>query len=515
MLNQEETQIINKSINSKPLRTLLTKESHYYFFNIYLAHYVEYETAPLHKEMFDITQDEKISSAVICAFRGSGKSTIMSLSYPLWAIMGVQQKKHVVITSRTHDMVKRIFDNLKKELEENKLLKQDLGPFKGESNKWGGGTLELTHYGARITVVSVEEGIRGIRHGKYRPDLIICDDVEDLGSTQNQTARDKTYNWFKGDLVPAGDKDTKVVVIGNLLHEDSLIMRLRKEIIERKSDGIFKSYPLLDHDGKCLWPGKYPTQKDIDKEMRMVANDINWSREYLLKIISDEERVVKPEWIQYWDSLPIPSEIDYVAIAIDLAVSEKSSADKTAIITGLVCNKGKEDMTIYILPDLINRKMDFPTGIELAKGIYRDWEQNYEVKLWVEDIGYQQAFIQEMQHQGIEAEGFHPATNKRSRLAQTTQKIKLGQILFPRKGGKVLINQLTGFGKERYDDLVDAFCILVLKAMEENKSNNDPIMIRGSLMPSTYLSPSGSDMQKIRRRRGALRYDMDNSDPLG
>jgi len=518
MLNQKEiSRLIDKIINNKRLRVATARENHFLFFNIYLSHYVTYETAPFHKEIFDITENEEYTIAVICAFRSSGKSTQMSLSYPLWSIMGNQQKKHILIISKTQDMAKRILGNLKDELTNNELLKSDMGPFRSATSKWGGGTIDLDKYKARIVVASVEEGIRGIRYGTHRPDLIICDDVEDIKSVATQTSRNKTYEWFKGDLIPTGDRNTRTIVIGNLLHEDSLIMRLKKEIEEGKGKGIFKSYPLIDDDGKCLWPGKYPTEKDIEAEKAKLNDDIAWSREYLLKIISDAERVVHPDWLHYYDKLPNQSsglnnpKLDYVAIAVDWAVSEKDSADYTAILTGIVYGREK-DMVIYILPNPINERMVFPTSRKLVEQLYFSWtEQGHNVRLWFDSTSTQLGFGQELRLQGINAEGVTSTGDKRSRIAMTTAMIQTGRVLFPREGAEELIHQLIGFGKERYDDLADAFAMMILKIMENNVLNNDPIMIKGSIMSDNYLS----DHKPTKRKRGTLRYDMENSDPHG
>ena len=70
--------------------------------------------------------------------------------------------------------------NLKRELEDNDLLKNDLGPFQEESDEWGSISLVFSNMNARITVASSEQSIRGMRHGQHRPDLIIGDDVEDM-----------------------------------------------------------------------------------------------------------------------------------------------------------------------------------------------------------------------------------------------------------------------------------------------------------------------------------------------
>jgi len=69
--------------------------------------------------MFRITENEDIVTAVIVAFRGSSKSTVFTLSYSLWSILGKQNKKFVVITSQTQRQARQQLINIKKELENN------------------------------------------------------------------------------------------------------------------------------------------------------------------------------------------------------------------------------------------------------------------------------------------------------------------------------------------------------------------------------------------------------------
>ncbi|MDD4382457.1 MAG: hypothetical protein PHE21_03925, partial [Candidatus Dojkabacteria bacterium] len=177
-------EIVDKILDDQVARTKITTESHYWFFHIYFSDYVKYETAEFQKEMFRITEDEEIKLSVVVAFRGSGKSTIMTMSYPLWAILGKQQKKCVVILSQTQQQAKSHMSNVRRELESNDLLRADLGPFREESDEWGSYSLVIPRFNARLIAASSEQSIRGLRHGAHRPDLIICDDVEDLNSVK-------------------------------------------------------------------------------------------------------------------------------------------------------------------------------------------------------------------------------------------------------------------------------------------------------------------------------------------
>jgi NTE family protein len=249
--------------SDRSVRTTVAYESHYWFFNLYFSQYVQYETAPFQRELFEVSENDQIKLAVIVAFRGSGKSTIMTLSYPIWAVIGKQQKKFVLILSQTQAQARQHLVNLKRELEGNELLRADLGPLEEQSDEWGITALVLPKYGAKIMAASSETSIRGLRHGQYRPDLIVADDVEDLNSVKTREGRAKTFDWFSGEVIPCGDTYTKILVVGNLLHEDSLLMKLRKSMEEKRLRGTFMAYPLVDGMDVIAWPGKFRTMDDI------------------------------------------------------------------------------------------------------------------------------------------------------------------------------------------------------------------------------------------------------------
>ena len=277
----------------RSIRRKLARENHFWFFSIYLGHYITYPFASFHHKMFSITEDEKIQIAVLTAFRGSGKSTLMSLSYPIWAVIGKLQKKFVLIINQTQAQARLSLTNIKLELESNELLKADIGPFEEISDEWGATSIVLSNFGARITIASTEQSTRGIKHGQYRPDLVICDDVEDLELVKTKENRDKLWGWLMGEIIPIGYEGTKYIFIGNMLHEDSLMMRLKQSITTGQMKGVYKEFPLIDDNHKCLWPARFPSGKEIKKLKGRVVNESAWCREYLLKIISDDDRIIR------------------------------------------------------------------------------------------------------------------------------------------------------------------------------------------------------------------------------
>jgi len=464
--------LVERMVKDRKVRTAIVKQSHFFFFNFYFSHYVNYPTAPFHRDFFSLTEDENLKKVFIVAFRGSAKSSIFTMSYPLWAILGRQQKKFTLILCQTCAQAKQHMMNLKRELENNNLLRNDLGPFQEENDEWGSVSMVFSRHNARITAASSEQSIRGLRHNQYRPDLIIADDLEDMSSVKTREGRQKTYQWFTGEAIPAGDRNTRIIAVGNLLHEDSLLMRLKQDIEEGRVKGIFKSYPLINDKEEVLWTGKYPTAEDIIEEQQKVGNEIAWQREYLLHIVPDEDQVIYREWIQFYDELPNYKnykKFTGIRVSIDPAISKRDTADYTAMVSGFLWGEGKETM-IYILPQIINKRMNFPETIDMCK------EMNERLKNYngyptfvIEDVAYQKALPDQLRKEGIGR--IHTVCpghqDKRSRLMITSHMIKNGKVLFPEKGCEELINQIVHFGVEKHDDMADAFANLVLNVMEK------------------------------------------------
>lgn len=495
MNNGNEEIDIQKLIKDKTARVALTEKSHMWFFYIYFNHYVSYPAADFHREMFRLTEDESISTLVVVAFRGSAKSTIFTMSYPIWAILGILQKKFVIILGQTQRQAKQHLINIRMELERNKLLRSDLGPFREVEDEWGSYSLVIPKYNARITAASMEQTIRGMRHGQFRPDLIIADDIEDLQCVKTKEGRDKIHEWITGEVVPAGNSDTKMVFIGNLLHEDSLLMRLKDKIQSGELDGHFTAIPLIDNNDKISWPGRFPDMQAIEKEKKKIADDIAWNREYMLRIIPDTGRVVQREWIQYYDKIEEnEDDLRYTLTGVDPAISTKDSADYTAIISARVYGYD-ENQRIYILPDIMNVKIEFPQTVSELKTIFK----RHKSIILIEDYGFQRSITQQLKSSGIEAESVRMGGNdKRSRLAISSNLIKTGQILFPRHGAEDLINQLVNFGIEKHDDLADALNIVASQAIEDNMD---------SPKVSFFVVKSG-----YRGNRRGLSYDEDDYD---
>ena len=283
---------LEKIWDNKRVRQRLAFASPLWFSLLYLRHHFKYKLAPFHMEMFHLIEQPKYNFVVVMAFRESGKSTVMNTANVLWSILGKPGKKFVIIMSNTQEQAKNHFVNIKAELESNEMLKEDFGPFTENTNEWNKLSLELEYHGAKIMSVTREQIVRGLKYNQYRPDLIICDDLEDSSSVLDETMTKALGERFDSEIIPLGQENTKIIVLGNLLthywedpwcdRKASFILRLKDDIGKGRIKGIFRAYPLIDDRGQNLWPGKFPNRR-AGLNLRTKLSLLIWIREYLIK----------------------------------------------------------------------------------------------------------------------------------------------------------------------------------------------------------------------------------------
>lgn len=470
MQKYTKEKLIEKILKDRDVRREVTTRDFEWFFPVYFHKRFEYETPPFHEEIFRILQDARIPLFVLTAFRGSAKSTIVTVAYTLWAVFGIQQKKFVILVGQTEAKARQYLMNVRRQLEDNELLRDDLGPIDEERDQWGATALVIRKLDAKIMAVSVGQSIRGSLHNEHRPDLVILDDVEDTESVKTREGRDKLSDWFTAEVLPVGSKRTRFVVVGNLLHEDSLMRRLQKHIETNPTLGVYREYPIIDENRTPLWPSKYPTPESIEAERQKMMDPIAWAREFLLKIVPTGDQVVQREWIHYYENDDFPSyafdKYSWTKVGIDLAISLKETADYTAMVTGSMFGR-YGDAKLYVHPFPVNARMNFPTALDKAIEIAKTTIPGKGIEMLVEEVGYQTAFTEALRNKWVNAKGVKVgAIDKRSRLSLVSHLIKNGVILFPKTGCELLINQIVGFGVEKHDDLMDAFVILATYALD-------------------------------------------------
>ena len=122
----------------------------------------------------------------------------------------------------------------------------------------------------RIIAKGAEQKLRGLIWNGSRPDIIMCDDMENDELVMNKDRREKMRKWFKGALLPCRSDSGVVRMVGTILHADSLLERNMpnpsdkmtvKEELKQYSlrKGMWKAVKYRAHNSdfsKLLWPSK-------------------------------------------------------------------------------------------------------------------------------------------------------------------------------------------------------------------------------------------------------------------
>lgn len=472
--------IVEKCLKDEVFRTELMRNSLFWFLHIYFPDYLTFPLANFHKEIISLVSgDDK--TVAIAAFRGSGKSTIISLAYVIWSMIGSKKKRFILLISNTARQAELLMFNIKNVLESHELLKRDLGPFQETSEEWNIGSLVFKDYDAKIMAISVNESIRGIKYKNKRPDLIISDDVETLESVGSSDNRDKLITWFDRDIVPIGDESTTTIIIGTIMTGGSLMDTLKKRMELGQLKGVFKKFPIIDEDSNILWSDRWSSIEALE-DFRKTKGILErtWQTEYLLNEWIAEDQIIKPEHINTYTELPFGKYPSFTGfISVDLAISKKATADKTAIIQAYKFDINGQKK-LYILPFPLNKRLNFHETLLALENKANEMEDSKGTYIIVENISYQRAV-----EETLKEEGYYNAVpfdiqsqDKQARLETTLHNLTLGNVLFPEKGCEELIDQLLRFGHERYDDLVDAFSMLVIKAFEICGRGSEVISVR-------------------------------------
>lgn len=474
-------------LSNPRLRRSITKRSFYWFFIFYFARHMEYPLAPFQREMMSLVENKEIQNVVIAGFRNSAKSTILSLAYVIWAILGEQKVRHVLLGSKTEPKAQLLLQHIKDEMENDSLLKKDMGPFKEFKNPWNMSAIVLKKYDARIGTVSMEVPIRGIRYKQFRPQLIVLDDIEDIDSVKTQESRDKMYDKLTREIIPAGDLRTRLIFVGNKLHDDSVMLRLQRAIASKEMAGEYRNYPAIVN-GAPMWIGKHKDIAGVEAEKLRGMPELAYRREMLLEIIPDGYRILERKDLRFYTYGTAFQDYRFTLIAIDPAAKTGPQNDYTAILTADVYGSGK-DMRIRVRPNPINARLNYEEIVE--KALHLVQLNGGNAKVCVEGVGFQDMFLNLFKNQGVTAESVSVhGKSKDDRLIAAAVYIQNGMVEFADSGNEELINQTLYFGSGDHDDLVDALSLAVLKSAEmaNTQSNFHEYMRQqvGAMTPEAF-----------------------------
>ena len=225
------------------------------------THLRDYTRLPFgvhHKAFFEaIPRGERGEKVNILAPRGSGKSTVITVFYPLHCIyykylydeFGMRSERYILILSRSYGNAMDRIKDIKSEIE----LRPSLQHLKGDDT-WG----EMRSITANdILLVPQSRGgkVRGSLYKGHRPSLVLPDDLDDIDSIRNPNTLQKDEDWFNSDLMECGDADTNFICVDTVKGERAIANQLRYRPAWRNIfiQAIPHPDQLIHPDAEHLW----------------------------------------------------------------------------------------------------------------------------------------------------------------------------------------------------------------------------------------------------------------------
>jgi len=254
------------------------------------------------REILDEPAWSKGSKLSVAAPRGYAKSTLLSFVLPLWVVC-YERRDFILLISETQRQAEDFLDDIKNELQSNELLAEYFPHVCGKGEvRWRQDDVVLRS-GSRIYAIGCGGKARGRKHRGKRPDLILLDDVESRESVESETTRDKLWHqWFNKEVAKAGHTDgsTDFIVIGTILHEDSLLSKLLDRDLSPEWERVRFKAVISFADRMDLW--------DMWREIFMTHEDENKAVEAAYEFYKANEedmlqgvKVLWPEGESYYD----------------------------------------------------------------------------------------------------------------------------------------------------------------------------------------------------------------------
>jgi len=479
------------------------------------------ELTGMMNEVSTVKPNAKVAAAIA---RSHGKSSYLSKAFPVSEVV-FRKRKYVIIISETPTVAKSNMEWIRNQLKFNRKLREDFGPLlspKDQSNivdngeefiAWhpddGGSKRQV----ALVQAASTGQALRGRNWNGSRPDLIICDDLEDArpgGNASTPEQRSKLRDWFSQTVMPLGDPKgakTAFVVMGTTVHMESLLMHILYEradftskvyraiIEEPKRLDLWEKCRLIyidrdnpdraqlarrfyednreemDEGVKVLWPEFQPIWKLMTWKWDNGSKAFN--TEYQNNPIDEESMVFNPETFTYYDR-PVDYLSDNYAVSmgIDFAMGKERS-DYSAIVT---IAKEKSTGTLFVIDAWGERiKPD-----EFMKKIVEKVIEYQPTVIAAEAQAAQEFFVDELKKALVRVG--YPADTRVKKIKHRSRKELRIEAMLPSIENKtiqfnrnhaLLLEQFEGYGQGgTHDDVIDGL------EMAVSASNEGEVIVR-------------------------------------
>jgi predicted phage terminase large subunit-like protein len=418
-------------------------------------------TPDFHREGWKL-YSSSVEKACVIAPRGHAKSSALTHVYCLASVL-FRAESYVILISTNEELAIEHLGDITRELTENEEMIKDF-----EIEKFV--TLSKTEiivefkdgHQFRILARGSGQKLRGRKWRGMRPGLIICDDLEDDEQVENKERRDKFRRWFNRAAIPALRRGGKIRVHGTILHEDSLLARLRKN--KEWHVRFYRAHKSFDDFSDILWPEQFTEEALRGIRQRYIEDfDANgYSQEYLNDPFDNSEAYLKKEWFLSMTEQDFDIDLK-TAVGVDFAISKADKANRTSFTIGGV----PSDNRLLI----VGQKVDRWAIDEIIDQMFII-QDTYEPEVFYVEDGViwkalEPILNKEMQtrNKWLLCTALSSTKDKAVRGRSLQKRMKAGNVFFDKEaswyaGYESEMLRFTGYSEARLDDQFDSTAIL-------------------------------------------------------
>jgi len=429
---------------------------------------------PSPKFHYDIAEkllDPKVRQLNVIAPRGHAKSSVVGGIYPIYHLMYDKSPKVIILVSRTQGHAVELLRTIKDVFDYSEQFRAVFGYWGMHSaHEWSKSQIKLKD-GSVIICKGTGQQIRGIKVGTQRPTCIIVDDPEDENNTKTAESMEANLRWLLQSAVPSLDPIRgRISIIGTPQHQRCMVETLKD------MKGWNNMYFAPDMEKEIsLWEDLHPISrlKRKQEELESINRISVFYREYLCKIVGDEDQLFKEEYLQYYKGI-VKHENGYAFLyiteiegkpvedirpvnlfmGVDPASSTRRTADYSTIVTVAI----DKDQNRFILPYYRRHA----TPMQLADSIIEYFKIYNPTKTRIETVGYQEMLRDYLKRKCEEDKLFisgleikeSPRTSKSSRL-ETLEPYFAQRKIFIQKNMEELKDELLLYPRGKHDDVLD------------------------------------------------------------
>jgi hypothetical protein len=436
---------------------------------VYVKKIIGLKNQPFHDELDNILSDSFYRNIAISFPRDHGKSTHISIAYPCWEIAR-NHNVRILLISATSAISKKFLTQIIGIIGKNEKYKEwarDIDPTgKGvvpqlkndrqSIEKWASDSIIISREDLNLKDPTINAvGLFGSILSA-RCDICICDDIINQENSFTEDQREKIIEWIYTTVMPVIVPGGRFIYLGNTWHQTDLVSKLlsdpqmdyhkrrraiihesnhpelwkawaeiiydesieKKERVKKADDFYAVNKVQMDDGVEVLWPDKFSYAELYLKRM---ANSYSFERMYQCDPSNRPNQKIKDEWINEalrkgrtyrFQSEPFKDIIPQVSCSgLDLAISEKTSSDDTALLTLDKILYGKDDIKPgdFMIRNIRRGKFS-PNEVRTMLKDHAEHDRPDGIR--VETVGYQESIKRDMDDMGIQVTGYHTGGEK-------------------------------------------------------------------------------------------------------